>query len=150
METTKKIEEIIEIAITEKTFSLDIIDKIKSLKDEFENVQDQLKVAHIKIDDQTRIINDKTEEIEKLRGRITELTEFKNTHEKKAKEYAKTEYELSFQKSRAEEIKELFGIVFKNPVVQRSVTENKNSNDPNNYQSNKSENSTKTEIENIV
>ena len=39
METTKKIEEIIESAITEKTFSLDIINKIKTLKNEFENSQ---------------------------------------------------------------------------------------------------------------
>lgn len=116
-----KVDEILEQALTEKTFSLEIVEKIKALRDDFKTVSD-------KNEELTKSLNDKIVTITSLTNTNNslnlELTAYKyreraiSDAEKKAD---KINYELVFQTQRANEIKELFGIVFKNPVVRENA-----------------------------
>jgi len=122
----QKIDEVLTQALTEKTFSLEIIEKIKSLKDGFE--------ANTKlVDELSERLKFTTKQNEELRTTISDTNSkldayIKRESEIKTKEIAldKTNYELDFQKNRANEIKELMMIVFKNPVVRSNVYRNGN------------------------
>lgn len=124
MKYIEKIEEVLTQALTEKTFSLEIIEKIKSLKDGFEaseKLVDEL---------QTRLEFITKQNIE-IQGNLNTTTEKLNKYIEREKiisekeaSLAKTNYELEFQTKRANEIKELMMIVFKNPVVRSSTFNN--------------------------
>ena len=109
MDHNKKIQDIIDQALTEKTFSLEVIDKIKELKDEFEIARDNLETSKETIKIIQKELNVEREASDILGKEIIVLRKFKETHEKKTREYEKTEYELEFQRNRAIEIKELYG-----------------------------------------
>jgi len=108
-----KIEEVLTQALTEKTFSLEIIEKIKSLKDGFEASQLLLKTN-------TEVIDNLNKQIIILRKDQESLNEYKKRESEikdKENSLAKKDYELEFQKNRANEIKELMTIVFRNPTI---------------------------------
>lgn len=149
MDYQDKISTIVEEALTEKTFNLEIITKIKTLKDDFEQLT-------VKNEGQSRRINDLETENKSIRTINEKLLADNNAYKVRENEIAKSEkeadkskYELEFQKKRGDEIKELFGIVFKNPVVQQQVYRNTSIPTPNgSYMSNVSENETVTHTTN--
>ncbi len=121
MNYVEKIEEILNETLTEKTFNLEIIGKIKTLKDDFQALQETNKK-------QEDLLTERYRQIEVLTGEKTKLTAKVEGFEKreheislKEKELDKNKYELEFQRNRAIEIKELFGIVFRNPVIKESA-----------------------------
>lgn len=126
MNYQEKISSIVEEALTEKTFSLEIITKIKQLKDDFDVLVASSEVSKKRIieleteNKSLHSINDRiTEENKTWQLRENQIIEAEKVADKKT-------YELSFQTKRAEEIKELFGIVFKNPVVRETAYKNGN------------------------
>ena len=126
MEYTEKIQSIVEEALTEKTFSLEIITKIKALKDDFDGVSLELKLNKEALVQSNKF---NTELMAKNEVLNTQNAGYKSREEAlalKEKGAEKKEYELTYQTKRADEIKELFQIVFKNPVMQESVMKNGN------------------------
>lgn len=116
----KKILEIIDRATTEKTFSLEIIEKIKELKDGFSEA-----IAKIeKLEEEKEQRMEQYRQLETQHGKVCEKLKKLDSQKKKVrKERVKQKelaYTLEFQQKRADEIKELFGVVFKNPVILRS------------------------------
>lgn len=144
MDYQKKVSEIIELALTEKTFSLEVIDKIKSLRDDVISLSEKLEQANKTIEDLRKekteinfLLNKANEKLSNIDTRETELI-------KKEKEQEKLRYELSFQQQRANEIKELFSTVFRNPVILKSATKQtpyggQNGNYPSTIQTNETE-----------
>jgi organic radical activating enzyme len=124
IEYKKQIEEIIETALTEKTFSLEIIEKIKSLRDGFAEAIEKNKELE---EDLRKLRAEHSVTVEKLSKTKLTLEECQIREAelvKREKEQDKKDYELEFQKKRAEEVKELFGIVFRNPTLKESVYKN--------------------------
>ena len=116
-----KIEEVITQALTEKTFSLEIIEKIKSLKDGFESAQENIKIQNLALESSNKTIEDLRLKNSELSTKVKLFEDREIAIASKEKVLEKTEYQLTFQTQRANEIKELFGTVFKNPTLQRSV-----------------------------
>ncbi len=119
-----KISTIVEEALTEKTFSLEIITKIKALKDDFEAVTKENVNLFALNTDLAKGNADLTQKNNQLYVENEEYRKREDALAKKEKEAEKKEYELTFQTKRGDEIKELFGIVFKNPTVQSNVFRN--------------------------
>ncbi len=115
------IDQILQEAVTEKTFTLDIVDKIKRLKNDFA-------LATKKIEDLRKEKQEVYAESVNLKSEVRQLTDQQDGYDKRLADLVKREaqqerlaYELDFQRQRSTEIKELFGIVFRNPVVTRSA-----------------------------
>lgn len=134
MDYKKQIDVILEGALQEKTFSLEAVEKIKELRDKFLETELELKsmceTADARYKENTRLDG----VISKLREEIKVFTEKEEQVARYLIEKDKLEYQLEGQRSRADEIKEMFGIVFKNPVMLKSVTGNKGHLDNNNCQ----------------
>ena len=119
-----KISTIVEEALTEKTFNLEIITKIKALKDDFETVtkeNEDLEKQVTFFQNANDVLSVENTQV------IAENTAYKAREDAlatKEKAADKQAYELEFQTKRAVEIRELFGIVFRNPTVQTSVMRN--------------------------
>lgn len=124
MENQKEFEALIEKILTEKTFSLEIIETIKSLKEKAAFCEKSLEERDSVVKDLSTKL---TEARNNEKNALSELNDarmlLEKIEEKEAK-MDKTIYELDFQRNRANEIKELFGVVFKNPMVQKTVFEN--------------------------
>lgn len=119
-----KISTIVEEALTEKTFSLDIITKIKELKDDFAELTVQNDLVTKEKDE---IAKERNELSTRNTALVAQNTDYKNREvalAQKEREAEKKEYELTYQTKRGDEIKELFGIVFKNPTLQTAVYRN--------------------------
>lgn len=126
MNYTQQIEEIIQSAMTEKTFSLEIIGRIKDLKDGFD-------VATKKIEELEDTITRKEQIYFDLLARHDDDVETLKTYQEREKtlceresKMERMEYVSEYQEKRANEIKELFGIVFRNSEVKRSIYSNTN------------------------
>ena len=132
----KKIDEVLTQALTEKTFSLEIIEKIKSLKDGFESNLKLTDELNNRIDFYVKQITEKDKTIEEQQVKIKSFMEREDKIIEAEKTANKNKYELEFQKKRADEIKEIMGIVFKNPIVRETAYKNYSD-----YGSGKSENS---------
>lgn len=124
----KKIEEILAQTLTEKTFSLEIVDKIKTLKDDFESSQKLIDSLREKSLHNEKMITNLEERNTKLQELVNSYTIREKEISDKEKKLEKTNYELQFQTKRGDEIKELFGIVFKNPIVREGVYKTGNNN----------------------
>ena len=115
------IDQLLQEAVTEKTFTLDIVDKIKRLKDDFAS-------ATKTIEDLRKEKQEACTESLNLQSKVYQLTDQQDGYDKRLADLVEREaqqerlaYELDFQRQRSTEIKELFGIVFRNPVVTRSA-----------------------------
>lgn len=140
----EKIEEVITQALTEKTFSLEIIEKIKSLKDGFESSQKTIELMTLSAESSQKTIDELRTQNANLSSRVKSFEDRELDIKTKERELEKNKYELEFQQKRANEIKELFGIVFKNPVVQKSSFNSHNKYE-NGFSNSSSSNSTETE-----
>ena len=117
---TAQIELIIQKGLEEKTFSLEIIEHIKKLKDDFQNALNNVESLTKQLkscdEERYRLNNDlaaATQRLDVFIAREAKLVEREKNAEKLA-------YQLTFQTQRADEIKELFGTVFRNPTILRS------------------------------
>ena len=119
-------------ALTEKTFSLEIIDKIKEIRDDLVRMQadfEDYKENHNRLE---KSLRDETDRLrrreEELTKEVTELRAYKEGRVAKDRDQDKTLYELNFQRNRANEMKEILGVIFKNPGVRRTI--HKQGNEP--------------------
>lgn len=126
MDYQVKIDEILTQAVTEKTFSLEIIEKIKSLRDAVNVMEVQSKLDKKTTDDLNKTLMD-------VRGNYSDISIKLEAYKKRETELATKEkvaerqdYALQFQKARADEIKEMFMHVFRNPTIVRSASHNRN------------------------
>ncbi len=159
-DTSKQIEQIIDQAVTEKVFSLDIIEKIKGLKDDFEDAQDTIKVLQEQNKEHrenNKGLCDSNNALRDLLGKATATIDIWQAKEKhldaREKALYQVEMRAAYHEDRATEIKELFGIVFKNPVIKETVFKNTdtpiasgNGMYPSNYRGSETT-ETKTEVE---
>ena len=120
----QKIDDIISEAITAKTFSLEIVEKIKSLRDDFGTEVTKNETLEKTNADLISGNNDLATQVSKLTAEVQTFKVRETSIAEKEKMLEKNEYELIFQKQRAEEIKQLFGIVFKNPTIRETVYRN--------------------------
>lgn len=117
MDYQKQIDQIVQEAVTSKTFSLEIIDKIKELKSAFAKAQEDIKLKDEMIVSKSKLLNEFNDEVVRLKKVETEYNKRKAELVIEEKKAEKLNYELVFQKERANEIKELFSLVFRNPVI---------------------------------
>ena len=117
MDNIKKIEEILDQALTEKTFSLDIINKIKELKDGFEAASKLTDSLNLQLDDTRKTLDATRKDKDVLALKLNAYENREKDIITKEKELAKNLYELDFQKKRADELKELVSLVFRNPRI---------------------------------
>ena len=120
MDYQKKVSDIIELALTEKTFSLEVINKIKQLRDDVISLSNMNEQANKTIEDLRKEKIETNNLLEKATNRLANIETRETELVKKEKEQEKLRYELGFQKQRADEIKSLFDTVFRNPVILRS------------------------------
>ena len=121
---SQKIDDIISEVITEKTFSLEIVEKIKSLRDDFGKEVTKNETLEKTNADLISANNNLGTQVSKLTAEVQTFKVRETSIAEKEKMLEKNEYELIFQKQRAEEIKQLFGIVFKNPTIRETVYRN--------------------------
>lgn len=117
MDYQKQIAEILDQALTEKSFSLEIIDKIKVLKDGFKESQDTNDYLSRRVENLETGNKELQGTVDNLRDRNKKLEDASAAVDTERKAQEKVKYELEFQKQRANEMKEIVGMVFANPVV---------------------------------
>lgn len=122
MDYKEKIDGIINEAITEKSFSLEIIERIKSLRDGFETAQKRIEDLEKSLGLYQKSDTELRTEKKNLIIKVDAFEQREKSIGEKEAKLAMTEYELKFQKERAQEIKELFSAVFRNPVILRNKT----------------------------
>ena len=112
-----KIQSIIEAAMTEQTFSLEIINRIKELNDGFISATKEIEVLEKKL--QTVLENNGTLNAQ-LCNANTKLRTFEERESKlieREKSADRLEWERNSATSSKQEIKELVSMVFRNPVL---------------------------------
>lgn len=118
----EKINQIIEQALTKKTFNLEIVEKIKELKNGFEEAQERIEV----LGEDLKNIRKQKDEIAGCLERTLEKLAKLERQEKEVKIERKKQKELQYKLEMADErrleIKELVSLVFRNPVIVRSKT----------------------------
>jgi hypothetical protein len=127
MDYQKQIDAILEQALTEKTFNLDVIGKIKELRDGFSKAQEQIKdyIENKKNNEiaYSKLLKEKQEVLLENEKLVSTITEWKKREEelvKREKTASILEVNLQNQTRRADEIKELFGWLIKGPTVVRT------------------------------
>lgn len=147
MDYRKKIDEVIDQALTEKTFSLEIIEKIKSLRDGFQTALEKIDILEKNGIHDAKIIIDLRQDKEALTKKVNDFTSREGALAEKEKQQDKSAYELDFQRKRAEEIKELVSLVFRNSILKETSWKSQNIPVPNgsgyHNMANGSENETK-------
>jgi chromosome segregation ATPase len=120
----EKIQSVIEEALTAKTFSLEIIEKIKSIKDHDAFLEKELETTKIRSDEQSKRIGSLSADKDLLQMKVNDFEKRESDLRTKEAEQNKLRYELQFQKQRADEIRSLFEIVFRNPIWQENTSRN--------------------------
>lgn len=124
MNIEQEINKILDKAVIEKTFSLEAIDHIKNLRDEWTKTME----INSRYGDSVKRMG---QEIIDLRAENSYLKNYQEAVLKREEELLKKErvqeiviLQKEFSDRRANEIKEIFGIVFKNPIVRETVYKN--------------------------
>lgn len=141
----KIINETLEKALIEKTFTLDVIEAIKKTRDEnIKLVEDNKRI--------TEIYDIKCKEVNKLSGDLTTATSKLTNIESRESavrlkeiENYKIEMNQEHHRQRAEEMKDIIRIIFSNPTILRSRSTNTPVNTQygvNNYTGNENETET--------
>jgi regulator of replication initiation timing len=125
MTTTDEITKLVEKVLVEKTFSLEIIDQIKKIRDDYndlekkfkekETINKELYETNLKLSTENSDLKSKGESVSNREKIVAE----------KESKQALNDLELKQAQESKTEIKELFGIVFKNPIVRENVYKNK-------------------------
>jgi len=131
----KEINDIIQKIAEEKTFSLESLERIKQLKDDYEIVKNDFLITEEKYEDSLEKLKILEGVKTEYQTRLSELSEREKVVAEKEAKQALDDQALEFQRKRADEIKEMFSIVFKNPVVRenayKSISGNNCSNESN-------------------
>lgn len=114
------IQKILDQALTEKTFSLDVIDRIKALRDSCVSLEDVNKKATERIAWLEKESAEWKTKYDAANGVAAEWSKRSVEVMNREKVADLKEQELKFQTSRGNEIKEMFMHVFRNPTVYRS------------------------------
>jgi chromosome segregation ATPase len=124
----KKIDAIVEEALTEKTFSLEVVQKIKALKDDLADLQEANNKWREDFNDQKITLGKETSERLRLEERVEKLQQDIEGWESREDNLIKREISQSLLDLRANmneqfyhELKDLVGIIFKNPVTIKQV-----------------------------
>ena len=148
MSYQEDIQKILDQALTEKTFSLDVIDRIKALRDAVVSQEAQNKQLLERV---KTLEEDSRDWRDKYTSSVAVSTEWMKRSEsvlEREKTADRMNYELEFQKKRADEIKEIVSLVFRNPVLKSQSYGNVPMRDNNGYISSQSTNeSTEEHVE---
>jgi DNA gyrase/topoisomerase IV subunit A len=124
MDYQKDIIDILDKALVEKTFDLEIVSKIKQLKDEHVNALKSIESLSKQIVDKDKLYSDVRAELDKALKLNEEYRAREREISKAEREAEKKDLEMKFQKERGNEIKEMFMHVFRNPSIVRNKTMN--------------------------
>ena len=123
-DTLKKITTVIEEALITKTFSLEIIGRIKEIRDAHEKQAGEL-ITAVKLNENLAInYNKERERADAAVARLAGVEKRENDVTAREKSQDIKDVKNDFYKNWADKIEHLFGIVFKNPVVRESVYKN--------------------------
>ena len=130
MDFNTQIDAIINQAVAEKTFSLEVINQIKELKEDFESAQKDVENLQKKLDKKIEEIDklnseraEAAENITKLQTKIDEFEANIKAIEERERKVEKVEWDACFQKQRADEIKQIFEFTLRSPMIRRSISE---------------------------
>jgi len=124
MDTYKeKLDAIVEEVVTEKTFSLEVVNRIKALKDEFELLQKDHKKVQEDLKEERKVHKETAEERNTLKTALEESTKRLEAWETRAKDIIARETKQTLVEQRAEfadrntqNIYNLAALVFRNPT----------------------------------
>lgn len=121
MNFSKELDQLIQKGLQEKTFSLEVIDTIKALKDDYEKVSEELNTAA------EMIKNLKVESAIK-HGQILDLEGYKSKNinregelEKREKEIQKLELQAQYAELRRADALNIVQTVFRSPVYTKTT-----------------------------
>jgi hypothetical protein len=120
---TNELQAIIDQAITEKTFSLEVIDRIKEMKDSISALESNLEVAQETIKARDARITELNNSLFEANGRLLATEELLDGWKKREADVVKREIdqrlvdnERMFQTRRGDEMKEIVMAMCKNPT----------------------------------
>lgn len=124
MDTYKeKLDAIVEEVVTEKTFSLEVVNRIKALKDEFEVLQNNHKKSQEDLKEEKKAHRETIEERDILKLALEEFSKQLENMQKREKDVSVRELKQSLVEQRAEfsdrntqNIYNLAALVFRNPT----------------------------------
>lgn len=112
----KQIEAIIEQALTEKTFSLEIIGKIKELRDAHIEVVQKLEASEADREGWRNKYSDVSAENVRLEAKVLEIEKREKDLAEREENQKLLQWERDSSIERRNEIKELVMMVFRNPI----------------------------------
>ena len=122
---TTAVEEInvlIEKAVNEKTFSLEALDSIKRMRDDFKAIEDTYQRTEEAYRKQSAEMSNIQSENISLKEKAGDVTRREKEVEKKEKEIYIMELNLKHAEQRREDISHMFETVFRNTTIRESVT----------------------------
>lgn len=120
----EEVNKLIEKALVEKTFSLEIVEQIKKMRDDYISMEASLKSSKENNDNLFKRNQELETENTTLKARDVNVSSREKVVKEKEDKQALEELKLQNAIESKKEIKELFGIVFKNPVVRSNVYKN--------------------------
>jgi hypothetical protein len=121
---------LVDVAVEENTFSLDAVKGVQRLRSEHADNVIRIEEMQKSIDELEERAESWEKQFQVERGRFNELQLKMDEYAKREKELAEREFECRVGEMRAVEMnqrlidmKDLVGMVFRNPVLKRTVTE---------------------------
>ena len=121
MDYIEKINEVIESALTERTFSLEIIQKIKEIREELAEFRETDKDQRERIASQIVSIDSLNAELSDFKAKETELKLMEVDLLKRGRIIFEKETRAEFQKEKADLIERLFNTVFRNAEIRKDI-----------------------------
>lgn len=127
MDYKEKIDKIVEEALSDKTFSLEVVQRIKQLKDDLESLEaekekltEKLELSDKNYHEVKALLAKKTEEHDVLSQTVEEWEKREEGLIKRETKVELVEQRANMEAASRTEIKELVGLLFKNPVVRKT------------------------------
>lgn len=127
MDYKDKIDKIVEEALSDKTFSLEVVQRIKQLKDDLEELEnkkeeltEKLELSDKNYQEVKALLTKKTEEHDVLFQTVEEWEKREAGLIKRETKMELVEQRANMEAASRSEIKELVGLLFKNPVVRKT------------------------------
>lgn len=122
----EEINKLVDDLIVEKTFSLEIVEKIKKMRDDFLAMEEKEKQTSERNSELTTQNSKLVEENNRLKAHDEGVTNREKVVAEKEAKQALQDLKLEHAVDKHKEMKELLGIVFKNPVVRETAYKNTN------------------------
>lgn len=133
MTKAAELQKLLEDLLVEKTFSLEIVEMIKKMRDQVASLLSENEMLLKSNETLSKGYNDTKLLLDKALETNSKYEERENELIGRERVADKRDYELSFQKSRADEIKELFIQLIKPVRIRRSVSGSRPFEAGNNY-----------------